>query len=110
MSEEKRLALFALGMGPRPAPPTGPGAVVPPTDLRAIPRAGWPRYESLPVLVPPGVQRYIDGLDAAPTADERDSMEDAVCAFHGILPFSEPSEPWTVSMTGVEFYLQKKVP
>ena len=91
MSYQRQQARWTLGLGPRPTPPTGTDAIPQPVDLRTIPRAQWSEHEGLPVTLPPDVENYIAGMTEEMTPMEKNSIEDRVCAFHGI------DGEWTVS-------------
>ena len=99
MNYETQFARWIFGLGPKPAPPTGPEAVVVPVDVRKVPESDWLKFEGCIVLFPPDVSHYIAGMTEPMTALERDSIEDRVCAYHGI------ANGWTVVLEKVgEWY------
>jgi len=63
-------------------------------DLRSIPRERWAEFYGRDVVLPPDIQKYLEGRQpGAMTYDEVHAPEIAVGRYHGV------TEPYYVSMT-----------
>ncbi len=69
-----------------------------PIDLRSVPREKWARLNSMPLIIPPDVARYIEGLDEAPDRALIESIEDRIATFYELPPHTyHDGEAWLVS-------------
>ncbi len=97
LSSRTEQAARSLGI----APLCESGSPGEPLDLRTVTPEKWDDHESMPLMVPPDVAKYLDGHEGSLSRVEQDGIEDRVAAFYGI------ADPWTVSWQAGAFRLQR---